>query len=50
MEALSEWLMEDPKSRIARVVEIWNEAAVKEQQSGYAGMLIDDTTAEMYTA
>lgn len=39
------WLREDPQSRIARVVELWNDASEKERESGYGGMLVADLIA-----
>lgn len=36
---LDRWLNEDAVPRIARAVELWNEAATLERESGFAGML-----------
>lgn len=42
LDALDNWFNEDPKARIARAVEIWNDAATKEQQQGMGGVMIED--------
>lgn len=46
--ALAGYLVEDPKARIKRAVEIWNDAARKEQQSGFQGLCIDEDTGEWH--
>jgi hypothetical protein len=38
---LNQWLVEDPATRIARAVELWNAAAKMEAESGHAGMYVD---------
>jgi hypothetical protein len=42
IKTLDRWLEDDPKARITRVVELWNEAARKEEEWGFGGMLVDD--------
>lgn len=46
IDELSVWLEEDPAARIARVVELWNDAAAKEVAAGGEGLYIDDDTQE----
>lgn len=45
---LSTWLEEDPAPRIARVVELWNDAASKEVAAGGEGLIHDEETGELY--
>jgi len=46
--AIAGYLALDPKPRIKRAVEIWNTAALKELQSGFQGMCIDEETREWH--
>jgi hypothetical protein len=39
---LTAWLDEDPKARIARVVELWNKSLEAEAETGFAGVRADD--------
>jgi len=45
--AVSNWFEEDPPARIAHAVELWNDAAEKERESGGEG-LIHDERGEFY--
>jgi len=42
MTTLHNWFLEDPQTRIAAAIHLWNEAARVEIQSGLAGMLPED--------
>ena len=42
IDDLADWLEEDPKTRVARALEIWNRAAAIEAESPFAGMLYED--------
>lgn len=39
---LTEWLDEDPRGRIARVVELWNKSIEAEAETGFAGVRAED--------
>ena len=47
--ATAGYIHEDPQPRIKRAVELWNDAATKEAQSGFHGMCIDEETREWHT-
>lgn len=42
IRVLNQWMEEDPPARITQIVELWNDAYAKEQDSGYGGMLVHD--------
>lgn len=42
IKVLNRWLEEDPPARITQIVELWNDAYAKEQDSGFGGMLVHD--------
>ncbi len=48
VETLDQWLAGDPKQRLSRAIELWNDAAVKEREAGAVGLLIDHETGEWY--
>jgi hypothetical protein len=47
VDALANWLAEDPPARIMRAVKLWNGAAELEQESDFAGMYVDQQTGEL---